>query len=75
MRISNIHRIKNNNSVRRVAWHTKCDHEVSFHFSAFIFSQLNPLDAAHSKYCGKTEHQCGEDVVYLKTVGNEIGAK
>ncbi len=41
MRISNICRIKNNNSVRRVAWHTKCDHEVSFHFSAFIFSQFS----------------------------------
>ncbi len=23
--------------------------------------------AAHSKYCGKREHQCGDDVVYLKT--------
>ncbi len=23
--------------------------------------------AAHSKYCGKTDHQCGEDVVYVKT--------
>ncbi len=23
--------------------------------------------AAHSKYCRKREHQCGEDVVYLKT--------
>ncbi len=21
----------------------------------------------HSKYCGKIEHQCGDDVVYVKT--------
>ncbi len=25
------------------------------------------LNAAHSKYSGKREHQCGEDVVYIKT--------
>ncbi len=23
--------------------------------------------AAHSKYCRRREHQCGEDVVYLKS--------
>ncbi len=47
--------------VRQAAWHTKCDDEVSLNFKAFL-----RCGAAHSKYCGKREHQCG-DVVYLKT--------
>ncbi len=39
----------------------------SLHFNAFFFCLSSWCGAAHSKYCGKQEHQCGEDVVYLKT--------
>ncbi len=57
--------------VRQAAWHTKRDDEVSLHFNIFFFLAC-PVEptrcgAAQSKYCGKGEHQCGEDVVYLKT--------
>ncbi len=42
---------------RQAAWHT-----------LFLACPVDPTrcGAAHSKYCGKREHQCGEDV-YLKT--------
>ncbi len=71
--VSNICRISNKNThsnakccirilgVRQAAWHTKCIDELSLHFNVFFFLP------AHSQYCGKSEHQCGEDVVYLKT--------
>ncbi len=41
---------------------TKCDDGV-------IACPVEPTrcGAAHSKYCVKREHQCGEDVFYLKT--------
>ncbi len=57
--------------VHQAAWHTRCDDKVSLHFNDFFFFAC-PVEptrcgAAHSKYCGKREHQCGEDVVYLKT--------
>ncbi len=42
--------------------------QKSLHFNyAFFFSLSSWCGAAHSKYCGKQEHQCGEDVVNLKT--------
>ncbi len=57
--------------VHQAAWHTKCDDEVLSHFNAFFFLSLSSwthsMGAAHSKYSVKREHQCGEDVVYLKT--------
>ncbi len=38
--------------------------------NAFFFAcpvEPTRCGAAHSKYSGKREHQCGEDAVYLKT--------
>ncbi len=42
---------------------------MSLHFNAFFLAYpVEPTRfAAHSKYCGKREHQCGDDVVYDKT--------
>ncbi len=56
--------------VCQVAWHTKCDDEVSLHFHALFLAcpvEHTRCGAAHSKYYGKREYQCGDDVVYLKT--------
>ncbi len=55
---------------RQAAWHTKCDDEVSLHFNAFFLAspgEPTRCGAAHSKYCGKREDQCGKDIAYLKT--------
>ncbi len=43
---------------------------MSLHFHAFFFLTY-PVEptgyVVHSKYCGKREHQCRDDVVYVKT--------
>ncbi len=37
------------------------------HFIVFLAYPVEPNGhVVHSKYCGKTEHQCGDDVVYDK---------
>ncbi len=42
---------------------------MSLHLNAFFFAY--PVEpngcVVHSKYCGKREHQCGDDAVYVKT--------
>ncbi len=42
---------------------------MSLHFNAFFLAHpVEPTGyVVHSKYCGKIEHQCGDDVVYVKT--------
>ncbi len=42
---------------------------MSLHSHAFFFTYpVEPTGyVVHSKYCGKREHQCGDDVVYIKT--------
>ncbi len=43
--------------------------KMLFHFNAFFLAyRVEPTGYDfHSKYCGKREHRCGDDVVYVKT--------
>ncbi len=52
-------------------WRTRCDEDVGrYHciFMLFLTYTVEPTGyVVHSKYYGKREHQCGDDVVYIKT--------
>ncbi len=47
---------------------TRCDDDVDA-FECFLASpaEHTVCSAARSQYCRKTDHQCIEDVVYVKT--------
>ncbi len=59
--------------VRQAAYQrcTRCDEDVGGCHCIFMLFLTYPVEpagyAVHSTYCGKREHQCGDDVVYVKT--------
>ncbi len=52
-------------------WHTRCDEDVGKCHCILMIFFAYPVEpngyVVHSKYCGKREYQCGDDVVYVKT--------
>ncbi len=52
-------------------WCTRCDEDVGRCHCILMLFLAYPVEptgyVVHSKYCGKIEHQCGDDVVYVKT--------
>ncbi len=52
-------------------WCTRCDEDVGRCHCIVMLFLTYPVEPTgylvHSKYCGKREHQCGDDVVYVKT--------